>query len=299
MKLDLLVLGDTAIDNFYEVQKIPKLNEASDVATHHRYYGGMGANTAVVACNLGLNVGLVSVIGTDAEDYRKYMESMGIKLYLKGIFGDTTKSMFFKENGDQISFFYKGVTERLDDLDVREEFGKNLVKNVGTLFLARTYLGAQKKAIKLYKDSLVVYNPGYGVYDFDKIPRSFRTVVNNSQVLVLNQHEYEHLKKLGFKIKFGVKPKVFIETRGSEGCRVHTKNTTVNVNPVKDLEAIDASGAGDAFNAGLIAAYSKDYDIYQSVAIGNATSSFIVEEWGCQTNIPTWNQVKERYNSIR
>ena len=65
-KLDLLVFGDTAIDYFYEVDRFPKLHEASEVRYGRRFYGGMGANTAVVANSLGLKVGLASVIGTDA-----------------------------------------------------------------------------------------------------------------------------------------------------------------------------------------------------------------------------------------
>jgi sugar/nucleoside kinase (ribokinase family) len=297
-KLDLLVFGDTAIDNFYEVDKLPELNEASDVKGGRRFYGGMGANTAVVASNLGLKVGLVSVIGTDAEDYRKYMESVGIRLYLKGIFGDTTKSMFFKNNGQQISFFYKGVTELLDDLDPETEFGRHLVRDVKTVYMARTYLGLQRKTLKMFKNSFIVYNPGYGVFRFDKIPRVFKTIVRGSSVLVLNHHELEHLKKLGFKIKHDGKPSIFIVTRGERGCRVYTKNTAVDVKAC-ETKVVDASGAGDAFNAGFIAAYMRGHDIYQSVGIGNATASFIVEEWGCQTNLPDWSQVMERYNSIR
>ncbi|MFH1402896.1 MAG: PfkB family carbohydrate kinase [Candidatus Altiarchaeota archaeon] len=296
--LDLLVFGDTAIDNFYEVGKLPSLNEASDVSKSHRFYGGMGANTAVVARTLGLEVGLVSVIGTDAEDYRKYMEGMGIKLLLKGVFGDTTKSMFFKENGNQISFFYKGVTEMLDNLDPEEEFGKRLNRKTKAVYMARTYLEMQRKVVKMYKDSFTVYNPGYGVFKFDRIPRLFKAIVRESDVLVLNHHELEHLNKLGFKVRMGVKPRVFIVTRGEKGCRVHTKNTSIDVNPYK-TKVVDTSGAGDAFNAGFLAGMIKGHDVYQSVAIGNAAASFIVEAWGCQTNIPKWPQVIERYDKIR
>jgi len=132
--LDVLVVGDTAIDNFYEVNCIPRLNNASEVLSFRQFYGGMGANTAVVARSLGLRTGLVSVIGTDAEDYRMYLQNLGINLFLKGIFGDTTRSLFFKEpGGELISFFYKGVTEKLSDLDpVKDlEITRDVIKGVG------------------------------------------------------------------------------------------------------------------------------------------------------------------------
>jgi nucleoside kinase len=297
MGLDLLVFGDTAIDNFYEVDKLPTLNEASDVNCGRRFFGGMGANTACAANKLGLKVGLVSVIGTDAEDYRKYMEEQGIKLHLKGIFGDTTKSMFFKSEKGQFSFFYKGVTEQLDGLVPRREFGKRLSKDVKAIYLARTYLEMQKSAIEDYGHCLKVYNPGYGIFRFEKIPATFRWVMKESDIIVLNHHELKHLQSLGYKVN--VTPEqVFIVTRGADGASVHAKDTKVDIPPYK-TKAVDASGAGDAFNAGMIAAKLRGYDIYESVKIGNATASYIVEEWGCQTNLPTWEQVMERYEKIK
>jgi nucleoside kinase len=297
MGLDLLVFGDTAIDNFYEVEKLPKSNEASDVLRSRRFYGGMGANTAACANKLGLSVGLVSVIGTDAEDYRKYMEEQGIKLYLKGVFGDTTKSMFFKTGADQVSFFYKGVTEMLDGLDPEAEFGKRLIKDVKAIYMARTYLDMQKRVVELYGGKFKVYNPGYGVFKFDRVPRVFRTVMNECDVVVLNHHELDNLEKIGYRMKPGI-GQTYIITRGGKGASVYAKNTRVDV-PAYQTKVVDASGAGDAFNAGFMAGHLRGYDIYESVKLGNATASFIVEEWGCQTNLPTWDQVLERYNRIK
>ncbi|MCX6694883.1 MAG: PfkB family carbohydrate kinase [Candidatus Altiarchaeota archaeon] len=295
--LDLLVFGDTAIDNFYEVHKLPKVNEAGEVTKARRFYGGMGANTAVVASNLGLKTGLVSVIGTDAEDYRKYMESKGIKLFLKGVFGDTTRSMFFKTDGDQISFFYKGVTEMLEDLDPDAEFDKALPRDVKVVYMARTYLEMQKKVVDLYKGRFIVYNPGYGVFKFDKIPKMFRSIIKGCNILILNNHELEHLRTMEFEIKSGLGPEFVIITRGERGCSVYSRDTKVDV-AAYPAKAIDTSGAGDAFNAGFITAQLKGYDIYESVKIGNATASFTVEQWGCQTNLPSWSQVLERHDKI-
>ena len=295
--LDLLVFGDTAIDNFYEVSKLPKVNEAGEVSKARRFYGGMGANTAVVASNLGLKTGLVSVIGTDAEDYRKYMESKGIKLFLKGVFGDTTRSMFFKTNGDQISFFYKGVTEMLDDLDPQKEFDKTLTRDVKAVYMARTYLEMQKNVVDLYNGRLLIYNPGYGVFKFDKIPRTFKSIIKGCDVLILNHHELEHLKSIGFEVKSNMGPRFLLITQGEKGCSVYSAETKVDVGAYP-AKVVDTSGAGDAFNAGFITAQLRDYDIYESVKIGNATASFIVEEWGCQTNLPSWSQVLERHDKI-
>jgi sugar/nucleoside kinase (ribokinase family) len=297
MALDLLVFGDTAIDNFYEVGRLPQVNEASDVAKSRRFYGGMGANTAVVANKLGLKVGLVSVIGTDADDYRKYMEGMGIRLFLKGVFGDTTKSMFFKSNGHQISFFYRGVTECLQALDPQAEFGRSLVKDVKMVYMARTYLEMQKRVVDLYGEKPIVYNPGYGVFEFERLPKTFRSVVSGCDYVVLNHHELKHLEKIGFVMK--ARPgQTFIITKGADGASVYARNTRVDI-PAYQTKVVDASGAGDAFNAGFMAGRLRGYDIYDSVKLGNAAASYIVEEWGCQTRLPSWEQTMERFERIK
>lgn len=297
MDLDLLVFGDTAIDRFYEVDKIPKNNEASDVSSAKRFYGGMGANTAVVAKSLGLNVGLVSVIGTDADDYKNYMIHQGIKMYLKGIFGDTTKSMFYKSENGLISFFYKGVTSRLDELNPQQEFGKTLPKDVKYVYMARTYLKMQTHVVKQFKDSIKVYNPGYGTFKFEKAPRAFKKVMREANYVVLNEHEIHHLKSIGYVFKARPKQTLII-TRGDKGARIHTRDSQIDV-PIYKTDAVDASGAGDAFNAGFIAARIKDYDLIESVRFANAAASYIVEEWGCQTNLPSFNQAYERYKGIK
>ena len=296
-KLDLLIFGDTAIDYFYEVDRFPKLHEASEVKFGRKFYGGMGANTAVMANSLGMKVGLMSVIGTDAEDYRTYLENLGIKLYLKGIFGDTTRSMFFKNNGDEVSFFYKGVTEKLDEMNIEKEFGLSIFKRVDTVYMARTYLNLQKQVIKHYKEKVKVYNPGYGVFAFEKIPRDFEKIIRNVNVLILNKHELEHLEKLGLKLKKIKGPELIIITKGGRGCSIYTRKTEVDVASYK-TKLVDASGAGDAFNAGFISALIRGYEPYDAVKIGNATASFVVEKWGCQTNLPTWSEVLDRKNRM-
>ena len=62
---------------------------------------------------------------------------------------------------------------------------------------------------------------------------------------------------------------------------------------------VDASGAGDAFNAGYIAGILRGHDTYTAVKLGCAAASFVIEQWGCQTNLPTWEAVMKRYGEMK
>ncbi len=295
-KIDVLVFGDAAIDDFYEVGSLPRINNSADVSSWREFYGGMGANTAVVSRSLGLRTALVSVIGADAkgEGYRKYLQNLGIDLRLKRILnGDTTRSMFFKEDGRQISFFYKGVTEKMDEL----EFDKGLIHRASCIYMARTYLNLQKRVSYASRNRFLVYNPGYGVFDFESVPKKFYQILKNVNVLVLNDHELRHLKTIGFSISHRLGPSVFIITRGEKGTISYSNGVQMTV-PVYKTDSVDASGAGDAFNAGFIAAHLRGFETHDAINFANATASFIVEKWGCQTNLPTWEMVKRRYDEL-
>jgi len=80
--------------------------------------------------------------------------------------------------------------------------------------------------------------------------------------------------------------------------RVYQGSTQVDVKAYK-TKVVDASGAGDAFNAGYITGCLHDFDVLDCVGLGNAVASFIIEKWGCQTNIPTWDEVLKRHEEIK
>lgn len=302
--LDLLIFGDIVVDNFYEVNEIPRVNKSAEVINHKRFYGGMGANTAVCAASLGLKTSFVGVAGSfggsfgDENECYEYMKERGVDIHLDVILGETAYSLFFKNinNNKFISFFNKGIAEKTDEIKIGKE-NRKLIKNSNAVFMPRTYLTLQKKIARYCKNKFLIYNPGYGVFNFKKIPEKFYKILKNTDVLVLNKHEYEKLKGLGFDFEFKMGPGAFLITKGSQGCKIFAKNTYEDILPFK-TKSVNAAGAGDAFNAGFIAGHLRGFNLIESVKIGNATASFIVEKWGCQTNIPSWKEVVERYEQI-
>jgi len=295
---DLLVFGDIVVDNFYEVNEIPEVNNSAEVISHKRFYGGMGANTAVVSASLGLKTSFVGVIGSfgDEKECLEYMKKRGVDIHLNVILGETANSLFFKNNNRFISFLHKGIAEKTDEIKIGKE-NIELIKNSNVVFIPRTYLNLQKKVARYCKNKFLIYNPGYGVFNFKKIPEDFYKILKNTDVLVLNEHEFERLKGLGFDFEFKMGPSAFLITKGARGCKIFAKGTYENVFPFK-TKVVDTAGAGDAFNAGFIAGHLRGFKLVDSVKIGNATASFIVEKWGCQTNIPSWKVVMERYTEI-
>lgn len=305
-KIDLLVFGDMCIDYFYDVDAIPSLNGSAKAIALKKFFGGMGANTAVAAKKLGLDVGFFSVVGHDANDYIYYLQNLGIKLNLKAIFGETTHSIFFKNPNGFISFFYKGVSEKVDELV--KEANAEVIGNAKCVYLARTYVNLYEKVVKLCKNNkknkniLVVFNPGYGIFEINETEKEkLRKILKFVNVFVINEEEYKILKEKNIEeaINFGNKKnkKILIITKGSKGADVIKNSTKMHVDAYK-TKAVNESGAGDAFNAGFIASYLKGFTLADCVKFGNATASFVVESYGCQTSPIEWREVIERFNKI-
>ncbi|ODS39829.1 hypothetical protein BEH94_01615 [Candidatus Altiarchaeales archaeon WOR_SM1_SCG] len=297
---DLLIFGDIVVDNFYEVNEIPEINKSADVINHKRFYGGMGANTAVCASALGLKTSFVGVVGSfgDEKECVSYMKERGVDIHLNVILGETAHSMFFKKEKVHkfISFLHKGIAEKTDEIKIGKE-NIELIKKTGAIFMPRTYLNLQKKVSMHCKNKFLIYNPGYGVFNFKKIPEDFYRILKNTDVLVLNKHEYEWLKERGFDFEFRMGPAAFLITKGSYGCKIFAKGIYEDI-PKFKTKVVDTAGAGDAFNAGFIAGHLQGFNLIEAVKIGNATASFIVEKWGCQTNIPSWEGVMGRYERM-
>lgn len=90
---------------------------------------------------------------------------------------------------------------------------------------------------------------------------------------------------------FKLGPDVIIEKRGAGGARIY----------LPDGEEIDAAafrsevqntlGAGDAFAAGFLYGYLRDWGLHRSARFGNACGAFVVGRHGCSASCPTLGEI--------
>lgn len=92
-----------------------------------------------------------------------------------------------------------------------------------------------------------------------------------SRYVKINTPEYKKSKKF---ISDDLDEKI-IRTAGEDGCFFKGKNY-----PVKKVEVMDVSGAGDSFMAGLVIEYLKSGDIEKSIRFANECSSSVVQHPG-------------------
>lgn len=69
-----------------------------------------------------------------------------------------------------------------------------------------------------------------------------------------------------------------------DGCMVMIDGDISIIPPLQNVKAVDATGAGDAFLAGLLYGLFYDYDISTSILFGNITGGVCVSGIGCLTS---------------
>lgn len=87
--------------------------------------------------------------------------------------------------------------------------------------------------------------------------------------------------------------KLLLVTEGPEGCRYYTKDFSGRVKGIK-VDAVDTTGAGDAFVAGILSQLASDVSLLQdegklrdALSFANACGALTVMERGAIPALPT------------
>ena len=139
----------------------------------------------------------------------------------------------------------------------------------------------------------VIFRPGQTIITFDQ--EKVKGILRNVDVLILNSRGWELMKSDsnstdGDFLKFG--PEAVMVTKGAAGCETYTKDGKF-VTPAFAVEAVDSTGAGDAFSAGLISAILERKSLMDAVRYALAVSAIKVMKKGPRGGPPTRFEVEE------
>jgi sulfofructose kinase len=84
---------------------------------------------------------------------------------------------------------------------------------------------------------------------------------------------------------------VLVITRGDKGCEVWTSETCFTA-PSLPVQAVDTTGAGDAFHGGFIYAMLQSWDLRRVATFANAVAAINCQTLGGRRGLPTLDQVQ-------
>jgi len=314
--MDIVVLGSA----FVELVPSRTHVDLSRVGSFNLSIGGSATNMSVAASRLGARVGLLTAVGDD--DFGRYvlkeLRHEGIDVSnVRRIGGCRTglSSYTVDEKGTKKYHFYRfpgysSPEATLSADDVKEKYiegaralalGEACVRRLPSRGFALTAVRFARK-----KDRLILYDPNYRSSLWaspslaSEVTRRFIslasvTTPNEKEALLITgrRNEGSAIEDL---LKLGVKAVVVKEAE--RGCTVATKNEVTHM-PAFKVRAVDDTGAGDAFAAGLLVGLLHGMSLKQSALLANAVGALKVSKAGTVRGMPALAEVKTFLRAAR
>jgi ribokinase len=279
---DAVVVGDINVDILAAVDHYP-LSGGHGLAEELRMEsGGSAANTAAALGLLGLDVVMVGRVGDDplAEWALRGLRSAAVDVsHVRRDAEATTGLMFVTvtPDGERTMFGGRGANRRLspDDIDASEIRKARWLHLSGYALLSESGRAALRKAAEVARRAGVPISLDVGVGPATQQWRDAVVEVTAvSGLLLPNQAEAELLTGE----KMPARAARWLQTRGARtvvikrdvrGCHVAAGSEEWAM-PAFHVDPTDSTGAGDAFDAGLIAGQLAGFDLRVSALLANA-----------------------------
>ncbi|MFB7779170.1 ribokinase [Streptomyces bauhiniae] len=294
---DLLVVGSANADLVIGVERRPAAGETvlgSDLAVHP---GGKGANQAVAAARLGARTALLARVGDDAHGRLLLDAQRAAGVDTAGVLvgGAPTGVALITVDplGDNSIVVSPGANSRLTPGDVRAATGR--------LHAARVVSAQMEVPLETVVEVVRNLAPGSRLVLNASPPRPLPAqVLAACDPLIVNEHEAKVL--LGGAAPGGRPeeqargllaegPRSVVVTLGADGALVASADGIVRVAPVK-VDAVDITGAGDAFTAALAWRLSQGSSLADAAHYAARAGALTATRPGAQDSFPTAAEVK-------
>lgn len=277
------------MDHLFDITHFPRANSSAPINDYNIYYGGGAANIAAGIARLGGSSQLISPVGGDfkGSEYCRHLENLGVDTSLMfRLEHEKTASAFIYTdvNHDQITYFYWGASKHFPELEP---------PHLDFVHLATADPVFNSRAAK--HADFVSFDPGQDLVVYSK--EYLESILSHTDILFTNRHEIERLSKMTDCSREELEEEigVVVVTMDKDGSEIYRDGSRIFIPPIQ-VETLDPTGAGDAHRAGFLLAYTRGYPLEVCGRVGSTTASFVVEKAGCQTNLPTWEQVRQRFN---
>ena len=285
----------------YLTENIPKIGESIVASQILTQLGGKASNQAVAISRLGVHAYLLSKTGTDQ------WASMAFKLWnqeevdISCVSQDDHQNtgmgiVVIDRSGQNVTLSAIGANKFLNIADV-----KNIMHAAEQAKVMSIHLNAPQDVIycALYEAKTRGMITIFNASPLENIPLEFYKltdifVVNNIEASFYSGIEvrsYEQGLIAGEKIINRGSGKAIV-TFGEDGLVLITQSEQHYI-PAFRVKAIDTTGAGDAFIAGLAVALAEGKDILSAARFGCAVSAMCVSKIGTLTSMPLRKDVDE------
>lgn len=296
------VFGSFFVDLMARTPHFPQAGETVKGNMFKMGPGGKGFNQCVAAHKAGANATMITKVGKDEfanvalnimkelnmnQEYIFTTEqsSTGMALILVNeesgqneiVIVPGTCNLITKEDTDQVEDLIRECEYVLLQLEVNQDANERIMDM------------AVKNNVKV-----IVNTAPYSKMSDEFLSKAYMVTPNEveaQQLTGITVDSLESAKQAAHFIQSkGVE--VVVITLGGRGVFISSGGRE-EIIPAFHVDAIDTTGAGDAFNGGLLAALSEGKDIWEAARFANALAALSVQKLGTTLSMPTREEIEE------
>jgi adenosine kinase len=300
----IAVTGSVAFDTIMEFggrfgdfilpDKTNELNVAFLVDRLEKRRGGTASNIAYTLALLGERPILCAAVGgSDFVEYASALEAEGVDT--SGVLtcdevSTATAFITTDRDGNQITAFHPGAMARAAGVDL------SVLTDVSEVVVGADDAGAMALHVEQAGalGARLVFVPAQQI---PAMPDAvLRRGLEQAWLVAGNDYEFEMIReRTHLSVEQLSSSRMVAVTRGSAGSELHTPNG-VSVIPVAAVsDAVDPTGAGDAYVAGVVAGLRSGASPAVAGRIGALAGAYVVEQHGPQRHRFDAASFRERY----
>lgn len=313
---DVVCMGESVID----FTSLTPGASIADSPGFQKNAGGAPANVAVGVARLGGTSAFMGMMGDD--EFGRYLAGVldANKVDISGLrytrqAHTALAFVALRKDGEREFMFYRNPGA--DQLYTADDIDKDMIAQCrifchgSTSMVDPANCHAILTAAELAKQSgaLIVYDPNVrlNLWDRESLAREIISLgIPEADIIKLSEEELAFITgcvdvDAGIRSLRSQGPKVVIVTRGGEACH-YSWGPYLGSVPATKVHVVDATGAGDAFLAGLLYQISlsatpvesySEMDIRKMLTFSHAVAGLCVGFRGAIPAMPTLDQVKQ------
>jgi adenosine kinase len=294
---DTIMVFDGHFKDHILPDRVHMLNVAFLTPQLKREFGGTAANIAYNLKALGGQPVVLATVGLDGQDYVRRLSEFGI---------DTSQIITLPESytaqcfittdlaDNQITAFHPGAMNEAHQVDAAKAAASG-----GAAWGIVSPNG--KQAMLQHVDQFhsqgvpFIFDPGQGLPMFDA--NELRAIISKANALTVNDYEASMLcSKLEIdEATLAKQLPVLIITRGALGSTVFQEGKAISVAVAPISKAIDPTGCGDAYRAGLLYGLGQGWSWPTSARLGSVMGAIKIESQGPQNHRVSWDLITSRH----
>jgi len=292
----IAVVGSFNADLTSYMERMPRPGETVSGRKFVTGPGGKGSNQAVAAVRLGADVTFIGRVGDDvfAELAMNTWHNEGINTDF--VVRDTDHAtgvapIFVDDSGENSIVVVLGANLQIKRTDI--DSAADVIAEADVLIVqleinhdivAYALETAKKRGIR------TILNPAPAAHLPDEVIGLADFITpNETELETLSRQSGTDVESLARKLMKRDDQTVIV-TLGSQGARYVTRDESAVI-PTFDVDVVDTTGAGDAFNGGLAVGLAEGLDISAAVRLASATAALCVTRPGTTLSMPQREEV--------